>query len=103
MWPETYIDPPAKQLSILGEKYKQLEGGRIPLPKNAQQLWAHYKYSVMARDISAYKSFGKKVTTRQGAKGIESIALELTSLLREPPQVNQAGIAQQHSAVVFIA
>ena len=84
-WPETYIDAPATQLSILSEKYKTLEPGRIPLPKNAQQLWAQHKYSVMARDIQSYKHFGKWVTSRQGSKDSHRVALELNTLLRLPP------------------
>ncbi|MDH5573806.1 MAG: pyrimidine dimer DNA glycosylase/endonuclease V, partial [Gammaproteobacteria bacterium] len=31
-WPDIYIDEPARQLTILKEKYKTLEQGRIPLP-----------------------------------------------------------------------
>lgn len=45
VWPEIYIDEPAQQISILHNKYKYLESGRIPLPKNAQTFWAHHKYS----------------------------------------------------------
>jgi len=85
LWPEEYIDPPARQLSILAGKYQTLEPGRIPLPKNAQQLWAQHKYSVMARDISAYESMGRWVTTKQGSKEMDKVALELYTLLRQPP------------------
>ncbi len=48
-WPEVFVDLPVTQLSILAEKYKDKEQGRIPLPKNVQQLWAQHKYSVMAQ------------------------------------------------------
>lgn len=84
-WPATYIDSPASQLSILDKKYKTLEAGRIPLPKNAQQIWAQHKYSVMARDIASYKSIGKWVTTTRGVKAINDVSLELTTLLQAPP------------------
>lgn len=84
-WPLHYIDPPATQLSILSEKYRSLEPGRIPLPKNAQQIWAQNKYSVMARSITEYERIGKWVTTKQGAKQINEVALELNTLLRQPP------------------
>lgn len=70
---------------ILADKYRTLEPGRIPLPKNAQQLWAQHKYSVMARDISTYQSMGRWVTSRAGAKAIDAVALELNTLLRQPP------------------
>ena len=85
-WPVCYIDSPANQIIILRRKYKYLEYGRILLPKNTQQLWAQHKYSVMARDISAYKSIGKWVTSKTGIKELSSVALELTMLLRKPPE-----------------
>ncbi|MDH5358828.1 MAG: DUF1722 domain-containing protein [Gammaproteobacteria bacterium] len=84
-WPEVFIDSPASQFSILSEKYKTLEAGRIALPNNAQQLWAQHKYSVMARDIGCYKSIGKWVTTVNGTKAINDVSLELTQLLQTPP------------------
>lgn len=86
LWPDEYIDPPATQISILKKKYKTLEAGRIPLPKNSQNLWAQHKYSIMARDIAAYKSFGKKVSSKTGAKELNNIALELATFLRQAPE-----------------
>ena len=62
-WPEIFVDPPVTQLSILAEKYKNKEQGRIPLPKNVQQLWAQHKYSVMARDNTEYKRIGRWVAS----------------------------------------
>ena len=86
IWPEQYIDSPARQLSILKEKYKTLEFGRIPLPKNAQQFWAQHKYSVMARDISAYKNIGKWLTSKSGSKELPKVAIEISSILRNAPE-----------------
>ncbi|MCW8853593.1 MAG: DUF1722 domain-containing protein [Gammaproteobacteria bacterium] len=86
VWPAHYIDSPENQINILRNKYKMLEDGRIPLPKNAQQLWAQHKYSVMARDISAYKDIGKWVTSKSGSKELGNTALEVTKLLRTPPE-----------------
>lgn len=86
LWPEYYIDPPDKQIAILKEKYKTLEPGRIPLPKNAQQFWAQHKYSVMARDISAYKNMGKWVTSKPGSKNLPDVASEISALLRYAPE-----------------
>ena len=86
LWPEIYIDEPAEQISILKNKYQYLEAGRIPLPKNAQDFWAQHKYSVMARDIAAYKSIGKWVTSKQGSKELHKVAIEITSILRSPPE-----------------
>lgn len=89
VWPECYIDSPANQLIILRKKYKTLEGGRIPLPKNAQHLWAQHKYSVMARDITAYKNIGKWVTSKEGLKELDNVANEITTILRSPPEQRQ--------------
>ena len=86
VWPECYIDSPANQIIILKKKYKTLEGGRIPLPKNAQQLWAQHKYSVMARDISAYEEIGNWVASKSGSKELCSVALELITILRKSPE-----------------
>lgn len=85
VWPADYVDPPARQLALLEEKYKTLAGGRIPLPKNTQQLWAQHKYSVMARDIRAYQRIGQWVSKTRGKADINEVALELNNLLRRPP------------------
>lgn len=85
-WPEIYIDEPAQQISILKRKYKYLESGRIPLPQNAQDFWAQHKYSVMARDITAYKNIGKWVTSKSGSKELHNVATEITTILRVPPE-----------------
>ncbi|MDH5436207.1 MAG: DUF1722 domain-containing protein [Gammaproteobacteria bacterium] len=84
-WPDKFIDSPAGQFSILSEKYKTLESGRIPLPENVQQLWAQHKYSVMARDISSYKRIGKRVASVRNVHSMNAIALELITLLQTPP------------------
>ena len=86
VWPSIYIDEPGQQISILKNKYKYLEPGRIPLPKNAQDFWAQHKYSVMARDIAAYKNIGKWVTSKSGAKELHKVAIEITTILRTPPE-----------------
>lgn len=84
-WPQVFVDSPAAQFSILKKKYINKEQGRIPLPKNVQQLWAQHHYSVMARDDAEYKYIGGWVTSRKSGKGINEIYPELVSLLRCPP------------------
>ena len=106
-WPDVFIDSPASQLSILSKKYKALDPGRIPLPKNAQQLWAQHKYSVMARDISSYESIGKWVTSKRGVNAMDDVCLELITLLQAPPNpkliknalLHMWGYVSQHSAM----
>ena len=84
-WPEVFVDLPVTQFSILAGKYKDKEQGRIPLPKNVQQLWAQHKYSVMARDDAEYKYIGRLVASRKSGKGIDDLYPELVSLLHRPP------------------
>jgi len=95
-WPATFIDSPASQLSILSNKYKNLEPGRIPLPENVQELWAQHKYSVMARDIASYKSIGKWVASMQNIKFIDEVFLELIAILKTPPNLNLISNALLH-------
>lgn len=95
-WPEEYIDEPGQQFKILEAKYRNKEQGRIPLPKNAQQLWSQHKYSVLARDVNLYKKFGKQVSTMPPTHDLSSIAKDLTELLRRPPSSGGIKNALQH-------
>ncbi len=52
----SYVDLPAEQFAILHKKYTaKTQKGRIPLPRNVTEFWAHHKYSVMARGYQYYK------------------------------------------------
>jgi len=84
-WPQVFVDSPSTQFLILSKKYKSIEQGRIPLPKNVQQLWAQHQYSVMARDEAEYKYIGGWISSRKSGKGMNDIYPELVSLLRRPP------------------
>jgi hypothetical protein len=95
-WAEVFVDPPVAQFSILAEKYKDKEPGRIPLPRNVQQLWAQHKYSVMARDASEYKRIGRWVASRKAASGISDLYPELVSMLHCPPAEGNLRNAVQH-------
>lgn len=86
VWPECYIDTPLKQICILKRKYKTLEPGRIPLPRNAQEFWAQHKYSVMARDTGAYKRIGKWLASKSSSKEFPRISSEISTLLRNKPE-----------------
>ncbi len=53
---KSYVDHPLIQIEILSQKYRQRnQAGRIPLPKNIDQFWAHHKYSIMARGYVHYR------------------------------------------------
>ncbi len=95
-WPDVFVDPPVTQLSILAEKYKDKEQGRIPLPKNVQQLWAQHKYSVMARNAVEYKRIGRWVASRKVASGTNDLYPDLVLLLRCPPGEGNLRNAVQH-------
>ena len=95
-WPEIFVDSPAVQLDILAGKYKKIEQGRIPLPKNVQQLWAQHKYSVMARDAAAYKRIGCWFASSKTGNGIIDLYQELVLLLRCPPGEGNLRNAVQH-------
>lgn len=83
-WPETFIDPPARQFQILTEKYRNRAWGRIPLPKNIQQLWAQHKYSTLARDPHCYRAIGREVSFRDGKFSFDNLSHKLVELLRTP-------------------
>ena len=95
-WPDVFIDTPFSQFSILAGKYKNLEQGRIPLPKNVQQLWAQHKYSVMARDAAAYKHIGRLVASSKTDKVMFELSHDLVLLLRQPPGEGNLHNALQH-------
>jgi hypothetical protein len=84
-WPQVFMDPPAEQFSILERKYRMKHPGRITLPMNAQQLWAHHKYSVMARDARLYIGIGPEVARRKGRDYFQGLALSLVGSLRIDP------------------
>lgn len=82
-WPEIFIDLPGRQFEILAHKYQVKSGGRIPLPKNSQELWAQHKYSIMARDYRTYRRIGSLVA--QKSFSVDTLAQELVTQLRTPP------------------
>ncbi|ADH87056.1 DUF1722 domain-containing protein [Desulfurivibrio alkaliphilus] len=94
-WPAVYLDEPAAQYRLLGQKYQHKEQGRIPLPRNSQQLWAQHKYSVLARDPGLYQKIGASLA-RPGNRGFAPLARLLAETLRLPPSPGGIGNAAQH-------
>jgi len=95
-WPDTFITEPAGQIALLREKYGGRESGRIPLPRNAQQLWAQHKYSVMARDPGAYRRLGRAVAAMRGAAAMADLARTLVLALRQAPVLGRLVNALEH-------
>jgi len=94
LWPDIFLDPPARQYEILRSKYHGRPGGRIPLPGNLQQLWASHKYSVMARSPAEYRRLGPLVS-RNGLS-MEALAGLLVAVLRAPPGPGRLRNTVQH-------
>lgn len=94
-WPDIFIDEPFRQFEILKVKYEGAEQGRIPLPENAQELWRHHKYSVMARDYNLYQKIGKEVSENT-LTGFRDLAEELTKILRKRPGDKSMRNSLQH-------
>jgi hypothetical protein len=82
-WPIIFIDSPIKQYQILNDKYQNKEAGRIPLPQNAQQLWRHHKYSVMARDVNLYKQLGPNISQMKPLHDFSDLASLFCKVLRK--------------------
>ena len=85
-WPEQFIDTPMKQYQIINDKYQNKETGRIPIPKNAQELWRQHKYSIMARDVNLYKEIGPKVSKMKPLDDFSDLAFLFCNVLRQPPK-----------------
>jgi len=95
-WPELYIDEPFRQFQILKDKYQIKEQGRIPLPKNAQQLWSQHKYSILARNNKSYLEIGKNVSVMKPHDDFSELSKILTEMLRVAPSVGGLRNALQH-------
>lgn len=99
-WPTEFLDAPAEQFRLLAAKYSAARtagaGGRIPLPRSSQEMWAQHKYSVLARDQAAYRALGARASALRGEDGMAELALELTAWLRRPPTPGNARNAVEH-------
>ncbi|MDH5230131.1 MAG: DUF1722 domain-containing protein [Gammaproteobacteria bacterium] len=93
-WPSAFIDKPHIQLALLKDKYITREKGRIPLPKNVEELWRHHKYSVLARDPNHYRDLGRAVAGN--AISLQNLSIDLVRMLRCEPNVGGIRNALQH-------
>lgn len=94
VWPSGFLPPLDAQLHILQERATAGLTGRIRLPKSCHELWATFKYSVLARNHQAYSKIGQLVATR----GIEFPELleRLVSILLSAPSRGGTLNALQH-------
>ena len=95
-WPVAYIDPPGEQFEILACKYTDKEPGRVPLPRNVQELWAQHKYSVMARDPQRYRQIGRSLVGSDDRSSMADLVAELVHTLRRQPPAGRLTNALQH-------
>jgi hypothetical protein len=95
-WPHVFITPPADQFTLLAQKYREGESGRVPLPSNGQELWAQHKYSVLARDPETYRVIGRRVARMRRGQGIAPLSRELVEILRVAPPAARLVNALEH-------
>lgn len=65
IWPVRFHEPLVTQLQKLAERQANGARGRIQAPANERELWAIYRYSVMARNHATFLSLGQLVASRQ--------------------------------------
>lgn len=95
-WPTTFVTEPGEQVALLRRKYLGREPGRIPLPRNAQQLWAQHKYSVLARSPVLHRRFGQAMARPRSRVPIADVLCDLVLILREPPTSGGVVTAIEH-------
>lgn len=96
VFPAIYIDNPYNQFKILESKYVDKEQGRLPLPKNAQQIWAQHKYSIMARDVNLYKILGQTVSAMKSTDDFSELVDLLYDKMKIIPNTGGVTNALQH-------
>jgi hypothetical protein len=95
-WPSVFVTLPVDQFALLASKYATIRSGRISLPRNAQELWAQHKYSVLARDPERYGDIGRELSRRRGRDAFAELAAEVTALLRRSPARGPLTTAIEH-------
>lgn len=94
VWPARLQEPLKDQLQRLAERREKGQQGRIAVPANERELWAIYRYSVMARNHNAFISLGHQVASRQIS--FDDLLLEVVHAARaEPYQPDVQNALQQ--------
>ncbi len=94
IWPVPESASLQAQLDTVRDRAAQGRAGRIRLPRNDHELWASYKYSVLARNYRAYQSFGQRVAARRIP--LDELWLSMVSAGRVAPLTGGIRNALQH-------
>lgn len=94
IWPVPAASDIQAQVATVRERAAQGRVGRIRLPRNDHELWASYKYSVLARNYRAYQSFGQRVAVR--SIPLDELWLSMVSASRVAPLTGGIRNALQH-------
>jgi len=94
IWPARYSLTPAEQFAQLAQRAQAGKVGRISLPKSEHEIWARYKYSIMARNHNTYQLFGRLVAAR--AFSYNDLLLEMVNAKRVTPPETDLRNALQH-------
>ncbi len=85
VWPQLWIDPPARQFALLAGKQAAGNSARIPLPRDSEQLWAQHKYSMMAHAPALYARLGRDLAEGRCTNDLPALAERLVRELQQAP------------------
>lgn len=94
LWPVSYSDSPSAQLAEIRELNGRGQRGRISAPQSEHELWAQYKYSVLARNHEAYRQIGQLVAARGISR--DELSLELVASTHVAPTLGGLRNAVYH-------
>lgn len=94
LWPSLAPQVLSDQLEYLRARAREGERARIRLPRNDHELWATYKYSILARNTQAYQAFGQRVAAR--SIPLDQLWLSMVNASRIAPSRGGIRNALQH-------
>lgn len=94
IWPAFSTTSLEEQLDFIRARRDAGQLGRIRPPRNDHELWACYKYSVLARNHQAYQRLGQRVAAR--AVSMEVLWRELIHACQVTPMRGSVRNALQH-------
>ncbi len=94
LWPALDLRSLVGQLEAVRDRAGAGKHGRIRMPRNDHELWATYKYSVLARNTRAYQNFGQRVASR--SVPVELLWASMINATRVAPSSGGIRNALQH-------